>query len=165
MKLPGKCLYTAKESWHWEAHVKTCTDETIVTSSQITFGDNQLDRKTLDLIIEEKLLPESFRSYRQRFISVFDIETLEEEPTEEKEGLIGIQKVVSVATATNVPGQKDQFFLRNSSLAKDGQELVNRFLDHLFELEQHFYRSLPGEIKGAMEELAWVQFDKFSKLA
>ena len=34
-KYPGKCLYKTNQSCHYNRHVETCTDETIVTSKQV----------------------------------------------------------------------------------------------------------------------------------
>ena len=156
-KLPHKCLFSSPNITHLKAHESTCTDQTKITSKQIALGN--LDSKNLNLLVDAELLPENFRDHRQKYHTTFDIETLEEIPEIEDSCQQAILKVVSIACASNLPNQEERCFIRESTI----QDLVDRFLDHLFELEEIFHRSIPAEINSAIQSLADVEMQKFSE--
>ena len=156
-KLPHKCLFSSTNITHLKEHESSCTDQTKITSKQIPLGN--LDSKNLNLLVDEKLLPEKFRDHRQKFHATWDIETLEETPGIEHACQQAVLKPVSIACASNLPDQDEKCFIRESTI----QDLVDRFLDHLFELEEIFHRNIPEEITEATKSLADVEMQKFSE--
>ena len=157
-KLPGKCLYSTTEKTHFDRHIKTCTDESIVKSKQETYGPNQ---NMTDYAIDAGLLPEKFKHYRQQYVICWDIETLETNEQCDAPGQQAILKPLSIACSTNIPNQADQFWMRKSSAAKHGQELVDEFLDYLFKLENDYFETIPDEIRDALADLDDVDSEKF----
>ena len=97
-------------------------------------------------MVDAELSPENFRNHRQKFHTIFDIETLEEAPEIEDSCQQAILEVVSIACASNLPNQEERCVIRKSTL----KDLVNQFLDYLFELEEIFHRSIPAEINSAI---------------
>ena len=71
---------------------------------------------------------------------------------------------MSIGLATNIPDRSDQFFIRESSEAVHGQQMVDRFMDSLFDLELEFQKSLPVEFHNARKRLKHVELKKFSQL-
>ena len=159
-QLPGKCLYHTTEQTNYNDHIRTCTDQTKITAKRRTYGPSN---DALSQAISHGILPSSFKDYRQKYLATWDIETLEAST----EGLTSIQqaiqRIASVAVASNLPNQSEEFFIRESSKPDDGQKLVDRFLDELFRLESCYYDSIPDEIKEAKEILREVEDDVFSK--
>ena len=130
---------------------------------QISYGQPD---SVLDLAIDENLLPEDFRSWRQPYFMVWDIETLENAPSNVFSHGLEINanlNFASVASSTNLPGLSDVFIMRESSDAASGQQAVNKWLDTLFEWEKVFYAQIPDEIKEAYSDLSDIEDDKFSK--
>ena len=158
-QLPGKCLYHTTEQTNYNDHIQSCTDQTKITSKRRTYGPSD---DALSLAIDHGIIPVSFEDYRQKYLCTWDIETLEVE-SDLTSIQQAIQKIVSVGVASNLPNQKDQFFIRKSSKPEDGQQVVDRFLDELFRLESCYYESIPDEIKEAKEILREVQDEIFSK--
>ena len=157
-KYPGKCLYSTTVKTTFDQHVKACTDESIVESKQIPYGP---DQNMCDYAINAGLLPVEFKNYRQKFIVCWDIETLETNDCCDEPGQQAILKPLSIATSTNIPDQEDQFWIRKSSAPKDGQQLVDEFLDYLFLLENSYYETVPSEIRDALADMDDVDSEKF----
>ena len=130
---------------------------------QISYGQPD---SVLDLAIDENLLPEDFRSWRQPYFMVWDIETLENAQSNVFSHGLEINanlNFASVACSTNLPGLNDVFIMRESSHAASGQQAVDEWLDTLFEWENVFHAQIPDEIKEAYNELSGIEDDKFSK--
>ena len=161
--LPGRCLYSTTEHTNFLSHESTCTDKTTVKSKQIKLGDD-FDSKTINLLVKAGVLPDSFIDYRQPFFATWDLETLENEPESYVDGQEALLRLVSIGLATNIPNKSDQFFVRDSSEPTHGQQMVDKFLDALFELELEFQKSLPVEFHNARQRLKYVQLKKFSQL-
>ena len=159
-QLPGKCLYHTTEQTNYNDHIKTCTDQTKITSKRRIYGP---PADAMTLAISHGILPQSFKDYRQKYLATWDIETLESSTEDLTSIQVAIQKIVSVGVASNLPNQSDKFFIRESSQPEDGQKLVDRFLDELFRLESCYYESIPDEIKEAKEILREVEDEVFSK--
>ena len=120
----------------------------------------------LDLAINENLLSEDFRHWRQPYFMVWDIETIEHAPSNVFSHGLEISanlSFCSVAGSTNLPGLSDFFIMRESSDPASGQIAVNRFLDTLFEWEKVFYAQIPDEIQETFSELSGVDDEQFSK--
>ena len=120
----------------------------------------------LDLAINENLLPENFRGWRQPFFTVWDIETIEACPSNIFSHGLEINanlNFASVACSTNLPDLPDTFIMRESSDASSGQKAVNDWLNTLFEWEKVFFVQIPEEIHEAYNELSSIEDDKFSK--
>ena len=119
-----------------------------------------------DLAINENLLPEEYRRWPQPYFMVWDIETIEQAPSNVFSHGLEISanlNFCSVACSTNLPGLSDVFIMRESSDPSSGQKAVNRFLDTLFEWEKVFYAQIPDEIQEAYSELSDVEDEQFSK--
>ena len=114
------------------------------------YGPNQ---NMCDFAIDEGLLPEKFKNYRQQYLVCWDIETLETSENCAEPGQQAILKPLLIATSTNIPNEQDQFWIRKSSAPKDGQQLVDEFLDYLFGLESRYYETIPNEIRDALADL------------
>ena len=159
-QLPGKCLYHTTDQTSFNNHIQTCTDQTKITAKRRTYGPPS---DCLSQAISHGILPATFKDYRQKYLVTWDIETLETTSEDLTSIQMAIQKIASVAIASNLPNQTDEFFIRESSKPEDGQKLVDRFLDELFRLESCYYESIPDEIKEAKEILREVEDDVFSK--
>ena len=111
----------------------------------------------MDELIDSGRLPSSLRQYRQHYLATFDIETLEEKHQRDcsEIGTVteAILKVVSIGVSSNIPGYGDKFFCRASSASKDGFDLVNNFLDHLFRMARSLQQHIPKEIHDAEVKL------------
>ena len=62
-------------------------------------------------------------------------------------------RTVSIATASNIPDDEPKYFERSSSAPESEQELVNKFMDHLFAMHKKFAESIPVKIIESLEEL------------
>ena len=101
------------------------------------------------------LLDSKFRDFRQKYISGFDIESLETPIKERSEVVheVSIQTVVSISVATNIPGFATQHFCRSSMSPSDGTLLITEFMDHLHVLSEALQDLIPPEIKALTEKL------------
>ena len=182
--LPGKCLYFTDKPWNLPRHEKTCTDQTKIKTKQVwtiqfpnkifkvsisryiiqqSYGPPDC---TLDIAIEQDLLSEEFRSWRQPFFSVFDIETEEHAPSCDLIQGLDIHanlNFLSVACSTNLPDIEDMFIMKESSEPSCAHHAVKKFLDLLFDWEKVFYGNIPEEIHNALDELSDIDDGKFSK--
>ena len=138
--------------------MEACTDESVVETKQIAYGPNQ---NMSDYAVDAGILPEAFKHYRQQYLVCWDIETLETNENCDEPGQQAILKPLSIATSTNIPDETDKFWVRKSSAPKDGQLLVDEFLDYLFQLENKYYETIPTEIRDALADLDDVESDKF----
>ena len=125
---------------------------------------------TVGKLIDEGYLPESFRSFIQKFKATWDIETLEDQSSfkenDENAATItnAIHKVVSLGVSSNIPGFENRFFCRSTSAQEDGQQMIAQFLEHLFQMAEKLQELLPDEIVAAAEHLeAKIDGNKFSK--
>ena len=141
-----------------DAHIKSCTNKSKIYSKQKAYGkpDHPLDK-----VIDNCWLPESFRGYRKKQFSTWDIETLEEDPINfmndgenEDRQVEGYLKLATIAVASNVKGVEPEYFERKSSKPEDEQELVNRFLDYMLMLGKKYVQEhVPQEIKTAVDNI------------
>ena len=157
--LPGKCLYSTTSMSTYQRHIKTCSDQTIVHSKRRSYGGKE---NLLNLAIESKLLPESFKNYRQKYVSTFDIETLEYPDECVAQGQQAVLKIASIAMSSNLPDVSSECWIRKSSKPEHGKEVIHQFLDRLFALEQLYYDNLPDQIKAARGILEEIDEEKFS---
>ena len=124
---------------------------------------------TVGKLIDEGYLPESFRSFIQKFKATWDIETLEDRSFKENDENAAtitnaIHKVVSLGVSSNIPGFENRFFCRSTSAQEDGQQMIAQFLEHLFQMAEKLQELLPDEIVAAAEHLeAKIDGNKFSK--
>ena len=134
-------------------HDEKCTDEVQVSTKQIRLGDSELE---LDKLIRLGYLPKTFKNYRQDMLACFDIETLEEKVEEQVSDWTckeANHRIVSLAIASNVPGYSTQFFMRRSSNPADEQNLINQFVDEIYDLHERYIAELPTAITNAIAEL------------
>ena len=120
----------------------------------------------IDEIIGLKLLPESFRTYRETLIGVFDIETLQSSrETDDTNSLVyeAIQIPVSIGFDSNIPGIEARFFVRSSSDPDDGYKMVKEFLDYLQSAQEEYLKNIPKEILDAKEKLSIMLKSKFCR--
>ena len=123
--------------------------------SKVTYGSKQ---DTLNDIIQAELLPQWFSNYRQPFLGTFDLECTEkctEEAIGDKSTKLGVQNIVSIALASNLPNQKSSFFIRESSEPCMAYKMVQEFVIHAFKLYELYMDYLPVEIKRAIKKLEY----------
>ena len=108
----------------------------------------------METLVEMGYLPERFRNYRNPYLAVFDIECLERKTHEAY--IQAYQKTVSIASATNIPGHKTEFFCRKSSSTEHGLEMFETFFSYLLQLADDLETHIPQEILVAQEK---IQFD------
>ena len=121
----------------------------------------------LDEAIEMKLLPMNMRTFRKVSLATFDLECVER-PDEEQIGSktikLGVQSIVSIAFASNIPDDQAKIFIRQSSEPKMGYKMVEEFLLHSFKVHEKYLESIPEEIKTAANKLTQIDdFGKFGK--
>ena len=111
----------------------------------------------LDRMIELEIAPKEFRDYRNYFHSTFDIETSEQKlhPEEVVHGLSyeADLKVLSIATGGNFENYKGACWVRKTSHAKHGVELVQNFLNELEKLYDLRQKTLPSYFEKMEEEI------------
>ena len=121
------------------------------------------------MIIKKGYLPESFRSFLQKYKATWDIETLEEKIYQESDENMStvtnaIHKIVSLGVSSNLPGFENRFFCRSSSAQKDGEAMMAKFLEYLFKMAEKLQELLPEQITDAADELSEkLQGQMFSK--
>ena len=105
-------------------------------------------------------LDETFRDYRQRLFAVFDVECLERDA--DQVNIDCYQRIVSIATATNIPGENKRFFCLKNSEEDSYDELYEEFFDYLQDLADLLAFHLPDEFEEALckleEDLAVMPF-------
>ena len=134
-------------------HDEKCTDEVQVSTKQIRLGDSELE---LEKLIRLGYLPKNFKNYRQDMLACFDIETLEEKVEEQVSDWTckeANHRIVSLAIASNVPGYSTKFMMRRSSDPADEQNLINEFVDEIYELHEKYIAEIPAAIINAIAEL------------
>ena len=97
--------------------METCEEDSKIESHQIEYGQ---DRRVMQSIINDGLLPESFLNYRHKYIVTYDIESLERKVKIEKTHKMRIEALqfpVSIAVSTNLPNRHDRFYVRKVSLS------------------------------------------------
>ena len=138
-----KCYYETKKKSDISRHI-TAAHEKKISSKQEKKGDPE---SMLQFGVRKGIIPPQYSNFRQRFLAVFDIEALEQEFLGKKEGMDRsiemIQKVVSLAVGTNIPGSEPTFFCRTSSQPEAEEELIRKFIDHLGELHEKLQENLP----------------------
>ena len=154
---PGICSYSTNLETNLDKHVAVCADEARIYSKQIALGN---ERKVIDELIENTALTSDLRDYRVTKFVVYDIETLEESPSDyvndqgdENRYVQAYLKLATIATASNIDGDEPRYFERLTSNPKDEQNLVNLFMDHLFDLTKKHKESIPAAMKQEFNNL------------
>ena len=138
----------------------------MLTLIQTRFG---LPINAIGKIIEAGYLPESYRTFIQKFKATWDIETLEESSYQENDENAAtvtnaIHKVVSLGVSSNLPDFENRFFCRSSSVQEDGEVMIGEFMGHLFKMAEKLQELLPDEIVAAAEFLGVrLKGQEFSK--
>ena len=103
--------------------------------------------------IEQGILPDTMTGYVQKNLVTYDLETLEQQDVhlDTKIQIDGVLKVVSIGVASTLQ-MPERYFERRSSLPQSACELVTEFMDHLFELEELYYQTIPDEIKNIEDD-------------
>ena len=126
------CFFSANQKVNLDDHVKICTSEQIVSTRQDVYGDPESE---LAKAIRLGYLPAEAISYRQKLISVFDIETIEaicmEKTVSKSTTQEAHHRIVSLGLGSNIPGMKDKFIMRESSHPDSELKLIREFLDEL----------------------------------
>ena len=90
-KYPGKCHMFFIKKCNLDDHMIGCTDHTTIISKQVCLNIAYAAKKLINVkvtqtgenflaeAIQMGYLPESFMNYRQKYLAVWDIETLESE--------------------------------------------------------------------------------------
>ena len=152
-KFPGQCSRRFKRKENRDRHENVCTVETIISSKQVKFGSKQ---SQLEQIIAEKLLPACFEKYRQTFLATFDLECVEKQTHEqigEKTVKLGVQNLVSIAFASNLPNQKPIFYIRESSEPTMAYKMVEKFVLDVFKAQELLVDCLPVEFLNAIKKI------------
>ena len=119
------CQYRARPS-KIENHRQNCRDYTIIKSKQISYGQPV---NSMDPLFK---------------FCVFDIETVEQES--ENENIEATLSILSIGVATNLDGMEKRYFVRKSSQPGTGQQLVNEFMQYLFQLKKRHDLLLPEKL-------------------
>ena len=147
------CYMKFDRKTNFDRHVESCQEGVKITTKQKSFGEN---KSHLERAVELGYLPEKLKDFRLKFISVFDIETMEINSRKEisTRTLIEAQhKLLSLAVSTNIPMKPDKFFCRTSSEPEAEQDLVNRFVEYLGDLHSALADQIPSEIQDAIDKL------------
>ena len=75
--------------------------------------------------------------------------------------LYDLSNIFSVSTNLNIPTRT---FMRKSSSPEAGNAMIGDLVNHLFQIEEELYKSIPKEIFEAMNKLKEeIEADKFNK--
>ena len=98
--------------------------------------------------IEHGIIPSTMSGYVQDNLVVYDLETLEQQDRylDTKIQIDAVLKVVSIGVASTLQ-MPERYFERRSSLPQSAGVLISEFMEHLFELEELYYQTIPDEIK------------------
>ena len=149
----SKCQMIFEVKCNRDDHEKRCYLTQKITTKQKKIGDDQSEIQTL---VKYGYLPESFLNFRQKYVTCFDIETLENPNLEQISDWTvreAHHKIVSVAISSNIPNCETKFILRQSSESISEQKLVDEFLDTLYQIHDAFLASLPPEIFDGIEKI------------
>lgn len=112
------------------------------------------------MLIDESILADDFK-YPQTF-ATFDVETLDSHPVDDIDEAVEL-KLVSIATGSNIEGDKPKFFLRKDSSCQAAQEMVTEMMLHLTELAKKRISSLPESLHEAHAEFVQLQAKLYSE--
>ena len=111
-KWPGKCQYWSLKANNTLRHMESCEVDSKIVSHQIDYGR---DKKLMQSIIDDGLLPAHFIAYRHNYLATYDIESLEKKVAVDQTSKLRIEAYqfpVSIAVSTNLPNRRDKFFIR-----------------------------------------------------
>ena len=128
--LPG-CGFRTPRKDKLARHRNQCRNETEVKTKRKVYGEKV---ESSNPII--------------KFV-VYDLETVEKSSSKAEAKL----ELLSIGLASNICGYQSKYFCRKSDNSLDGQELVDRFLNHIFELKSQFDDNLDPEIVREYEEV------------
>ena len=110
------------------------------------------DLTALEEAIKLGMVSDKLKSFRQKQVVIFDLETLEKDiALNTNIEVEGVLKLVSIGCASTL-STESRYFERKSSLPEHSTELVGEFLDHMFELEKLYIQTVPAEIKDAVPD-------------
>jgi len=164
-RFPGKCTFSSERQINVKNHEKICTDQQKIESEQVLLGN---EKRVMDELIEYTGLTSNMRDYRVTNFIVYDIETLEQSPAEyvdddEGRNVKACLKLATIATASNIDGDEPRYFERYSSEPEDEQDLVNQFMEHLFELVKKHEKTVPREIREELMDLSMKISKEYKK--
>ena len=177
-KHPGICSMLFKRKTDLDRHEKICKIETVVTTKQVQsnvvecfliltkvkFGSRE---SVLHEIIDTGMLPSHFQTYRKTFLATFDlecVETLANEQIGDRTIKLGVQNIVSIAFASNLPNHEPIFYLRDSSEPEMAYKMVQRFILDVFKAQELLVDNIPIELKKVIKTLQKaVKTQSFSK--
>ena len=105
-------------------------------------------------------MSEEFRSFRQKRLATWDIETLEKKSERDNANesvatvTNAIHKAVSIGVSSNLPDFENRFFCRESSSQEAGEDMISDFLEHLFDMSKDLQKHIPQEIVRAAQRLS-----------
>ena len=152
-----KCSYVCKREWNLK-NEHTCSEVSEVISKQCKLGENYSELKEL---VKMEYLPETITvngnkmatvDYRQDKVVVYDIETLEQKPSDPTyPGLPpeALLNPVSIGAASNIPGFEEAWFCRSNSAGESAQTMVDAFMNFLIQIQIAFLTKLPPCIETA----------------
>lgn len=113
------------------------------------------------------MLSSQFKNYRKTFLATFDlecVETLTNEQIGDRTIKLGVQTLVSLAFASNLPNHEPIFYIRDSSEPEMAYKMVQKFILDVFKAQELLVDNIPIEIKKAikiLQKAVWSQ--SFSK--
>ena len=150
-----KCSYVSNREWNLN-NKHTCSEVSEVVSKQTKLGENYCQ---LTELVNMGYLPEKITvngdkmvDYRQDTIVCFDIETLEQKPTDPTTpGLTpeALLKPVSIGVGSNIANYEEFWFCRADSTAESAQTMVDEFMNCLIQIKIAFLAKLPPCIEHA----------------
>ena len=113
-------------------------------------------------------LPESMLNYRKKLYACFDIETIEDRYDIDNDNEDSTKKMaelnaLSIAVGTNIEGAKSEYFVRKSSNPHDGQEMIEKFMQYLLDLQCRYKDTVPLEFSSALDAVIFEQKIAFSE--
>ena len=90
------------------------------------------------------------------FLATFDLECVETQANEqigERTVKLGVQNLVSIAFASNLPNHAPIFYLRESSEPKMAYKMVQKFILDVFKAQELLVDKIPTELKTAIRTL------------
>lgn len=150
------CRFETPKLTNMAKHKDTTCNKTEkdMKSKQVTYGAPET---VLEDCIKYGYLPMSMKDFRQKYVMVFDIETLEDSKSCET-SVMNTQiearhNIVSMATGTNIPNISPKFFSRKSSDPACEHELIKEFVDELTLAYHAYLKLLPTDISIALSRV------------
>ena len=143
------CQYIASTPQNLRRHERSCTDQQVMTSQLVHYGD---DKTVIKRLVDLNHLPQEALNFRKTFVTAYDIEALEDlVAAEEMKNVEAIHRIVSIAVSTNQGHSR--CFVRQDSSHEAAMQMIEKFLSYLDEINIDHNNALPNYFYHAIEKL------------